>query len=106
MGSLCRTIWCGPCAMRLGLQMKSEITQVKAVRWGLVDLPFLTCDCCRERIIRHEIAAGVTAYCGLEDYETWEWEFLHSMDVGLVDEEAGPKAVLVGTIECATRSAT
>ncbi|ODU01793.1 MAG: hypothetical protein ABS79_01165 [Planctomycetes bacterium SCN 63-9] len=92
--------------MRLGLQMKSEITQVKAVRWGLVDLPFLTCDCCRERIIRHEIAAGVTAYRGLEDYETWEWEFLHSMDVGLVDEEAGPKAVLVGTIECATRSAT
>ncbi|WZP00545.1 hypothetical protein EP7_002192 [Isosphaeraceae bacterium EP7] len=93
MGTLCRTIWCGPCAMKLGLEMKSEIGRARAVRWGLVDLPFLTCDCCRGRIVRRDIAVGVTAYRGLEDYETWEWEFLHDMDVGLIESEASGGAL-------------
>jgi hypothetical protein len=76
--------------MKLGLEMKSEITRVRAVRWGMVDLPFLTCDCCRERLIRHDIAVGVTSYRGIEEYVTWEWEFLYGMDVGLVDDSGCP----------------
>ena len=62
MGTICRTIWCATCATKLGIPFVSLKTDSGAVRWGYVLLPFLTCDCCRGRLMRHDIAAGISTY--------------------------------------------
>ena len=80
MGAICRTIWCTTCATKLGLPFMSLRTDSGAVRWGYVLLPFLTCDCCRGRLRRHDIAAAVSTYNKPDDYWGWEEAYLYDMD--------------------------
>ena len=82
MSVTCRTIWCATCATKLGLPFVSVKTDSGAVRWGYVLLPFLTCDCCRGRLKRHDVAAAVSTYSKPEDYWGWEEAYLYDMDTG------------------------
>jgi hypothetical protein len=80
MGVTCRTIWCATCATKLGLPFTSLKTDSGALRWGYVLLPFATCDCCRGRLRRHDIAAAVSTFAKPEDYWGWEEAYLYDMD--------------------------
>lgn len=80
MGAICRTIWCVTCATKLGLPFVSLKTDSGAVRWGYVLLPFLTCDCCRGRLNRHDIAAAVSTYTSRDDSWGWEEAYLYEME--------------------------
>lgn len=80
MGAICRTIWCATCATKLGIPFVSLKTERGAVRWGYVLLPFVTCDCCRMRLRRHDIAAAISTFNKAEDYWGWEEAYLYDMD--------------------------
>lgn len=89
MAVTCRTIWCATCATKLGIPFTSVKGDTGAVRWGYVVLPFLSCDSCRGRMKRHDIACAVSAYNGPDEYWGWEEAFLYDMDV----EPAGDPAM-------------
>lgn len=80
MGTMCRTIWCATCATKLGLPFVSLRCDTGAVRWGQIHLPFLSCDCCRKRMNRHDIAAGVSTFRRPDDYRGWEEAFLYELE--------------------------
>lgn len=80
MGAICRTIWCAPCATKLGIPFVSVKTDSGAVRWGYVLLPFVACDCCRGRLRRHDIAAAISTFTKAEEHWGWEEAYLYGMD--------------------------